>query len=75
VASTYGGPIPAEQDPRTHQIVPLQATWQVRFAGCDGKPGLGREVPGTAQLGAGRESYLGSGVRFVAAALQREVGF
>ncbi|AJW96489.1 peptidase M50 family protein [Burkholderia gladioli] len=75
VASVYGGPIPAEQDMKTRQIVPLQATWQVRFAGCDGDPGIGREVPGTVQLGAGRESLAGNGVRFVAAVLQREVGF
>ncbi|HDR8942429.1 HlyD family efflux transporter periplasmic adaptor subunit [Burkholderia vietnamiensis] len=75
VASTYGGPIPAEQDPKTHQLVPLQATWQVRFDACSGGDGPGREVPGTAQLGAGRESYLGRGLRFVAAVLQRELGF
>ncbi|WP_246794386.1 HlyD family efflux transporter periplasmic adaptor subunit [Burkholderia perseverans] len=75
VASTYGGPIPAEQDARTHQLVPLAATWQVRFGECSGGDGLGREVPGTVQLGAGRESYVGKGIRFVAAVLQREVGF
>lgn len=75
VASTYGGPIPAEQDARTHQLVPLAATWQVRFGECSGGDGLGREVPGTVQLGAGRESYLGQGIRFVAAVLQREAGF
>jgi len=75
VASTYGGPIPAEYDAKTHQLVPLQATWQVRFDACDGVPAIGREVSGTVQLGAGRESFIGRGVRYVVAILQREAGF
>ncbi|PXW27215.1 HlyD family efflux transporter periplasmic adaptor subunit [Paraburkholderia caballeronis] len=75
VASTYGGPIPAEPNAKTRQLVPLQATWQVRFGGCDGEAGIGREVNGTVQLGAGRQSFVGEGLRFVAAVLQREVGF
>jgi putative peptide zinc metalloprotease protein len=75
VASTYGGPIPAEQDAKTHRLVPLQATWQVRLGNCNDNTGIGREINGTAQLGAGRESWLGRGARFVAAVLQREVGF
>ncbi|WP_321956766.1 HlyD family efflux transporter periplasmic adaptor subunit [Paraburkholderia bannensis] len=75
VASTYGGPIPAEQDAKTHRIVPLQATWQVRFGHCDGAAGIAREVTGTVQLDAGRASLAGRGARSLAAILQREVGF
>ncbi|EON11586.1 HlyD family efflux transporter periplasmic adaptor subunit [Pandoraea sp. SD6-2] len=75
VASTYGGPIPAEQNAKTHALVPLAATWQVRFGQCSGGMGLGREITGTVHLGAGRQSFAGEGIRFVAAVLQREVGF
>jgi hypothetical protein len=35
VACVQGGPIPAGQDPKTHQVVPLQATWRVRFGDCE----------------------------------------
>lgn len=75
VASPYGGPIPAEQNAKTHALVPLAATWQVRFGQCRGGTGLGREITGTVHLGAGRQSFAGEGIRFVAAVLQREVGF
>ncbi|VVE49718.1 peptidase M50 [Pandoraea capi] len=75
VASPYGGPIPAEQNAKTRQLVPLTATWQVRFGQCSGGNGLGREITGTVHLGAGRQSFAVEGARFVAAVLQREVGF
>lgn len=75
VASTYGGPIPAERDAKTHGLVPLRATWQVRFADCDGAHGMDRELNGTAQLGAGRQSFIGVGIRLAVATLQREIGF
>ncbi|ANC43392.1 HlyD family efflux transporter periplasmic adaptor subunit [Pandoraea pnomenusa] len=74
-ASVYGGPIPAEQNAKTHALVPLAATWQVRFGQCSGGKGLGREITGTVHLGAGRQSFAGEGIRFVAAVLQRELGF
>jgi putative peptide zinc metalloprotease protein len=75
VASVYGGPIPAEQDPRTHQLVPLQATWQVRIGGCENGRTLSRELEGTVTLGAGRESYAGRAIRALIAVVQREAGF
>ncbi|OZI71594.1 efflux RND transporter periplasmic adaptor subunit [Bordetella genomosp. 12] len=75
VASVYGGPVSAEWDNRTRRLVPLQATWQVRFAECDGAPGIDREFKGTAKLGAARQSLIGIGLRTLAAALQRELGF
>ncbi len=75
VASVYGGPIPAEQDAKTHQVVPLQAIWRVRIGACDGERTLSRELTGTATLGAGRESYAGRWVRALVAVVQREAGF
>ncbi|CAE6780610.1 hypothetical protein R69927_02449 [Paraburkholderia domus] len=75
VASTYGGPIPAEQDAKTHQIVPLQATWRVRIGDCEAGRTLGRELGGAVTLGAGRESYAGRWTRALVAIVQREAGF
>jgi putative peptide zinc metalloprotease protein len=75
VASVYGGPIPAEQDRKTHQLVPLQATWRVRIGGCAGTTALDRTLAGTVMLGAGRESYAGRWLRELAAIVQREAGF
>lgn len=75
VASVYGGPVAAEQNPQNHQIVPLQATWRVRLDSCEGARPLSREIVGEAQLGAGRESYAGRGLRFLMAMLQKEAGF
>ncbi len=75
VASVYGGTVPAEQDPSSHQLIPLRATWRVRLTACDGASLSGRNVTGVAHLGADRESLLGRGIRFVAAIGQREAGF
>ena len=75
VASVYGGPIAAEAEPKTHQLVPLQAIWRVRFGECDGTQMLSRDVTGTVMLGAGRESFAARGVRALVAAVQREAGF
>ncbi|MFT4510041.1 HlyD family efflux transporter periplasmic adaptor subunit [Caballeronia sp. 15711] len=75
VSSVYGGPIPAEQDAKTHQIVPLQAIWRVRIGACEGGRTLSRELVGTATVGAGRESYAGRWIRALMAIVQREAGF
>ncbi|ALM82573.1 HlyD family efflux transporter periplasmic adaptor subunit [Bordetella sp. N] len=75
VASVYGGPIPAEQDRKTQQLVPLQATWRVRVGDCDGTANLARELDGVATLGSGRESYAGRWLREGIAVVQREAGF
>ncbi|MFM0594965.1 peptidase M50 [Paraburkholderia dilworthii] len=75
VASQYGGPIPAEQDAKTHQLVPLQATWRVRIGDCDSGRMLTRELTGSASLDGGRESYAGKWLRALVAVMQREGGF
>ncbi|WP_233237254.1 HlyD family efflux transporter periplasmic adaptor subunit [Bordetella sp. LUAb4] len=75
VASVYGGPIPAEQDRKNHQLVPLQAIWRVRIGDCAGAATLARELDGVATLGANRESYAGRWIREGIAIIQREAGF
>ena len=75
LSSTYGGPIAAERDPATRQIVPLRATWRVRLGQCDGGQVLARKLTGTATLQAGSQSYLGRGVRWLVATVQGEAGF
>lgn len=74
IASTYGGPIPAELQPGTRQLVPLRATYRVRLAQCEGASVLARQVIGTATIGDTRESFAWRGVRSLLAALERESG-
>jgi putative peptide zinc metalloprotease protein len=74
VASTYGGPIPAELQPGTRQLIPLQATYRVRMAGCAGQPALQRQTIGTAIIGNSRESFAWRGLRSLLAVLEREAG-
>jgi len=75
VASVYGGPIPAELDRKTNQLVPLQATWRVRVGDCADGVALAREFNGVASLGAGRESLAGRWIREGVAIVQREAAF
>jgi len=74
VASVYGGPVPAELQPGTKQLVPLTATWRVRIGKCEGDRAFAREIVGTATLGAARESFAARGIRWVIAVLEREGG-
>jgi putative peptide zinc metalloprotease protein len=74
IASPYGGPVPAELQPGTHQLVPLRATYRVRLAQCSGPAILARQVVGTATIGDTRESFAWRGLRALVALLEREAG-
>jgi putative peptide zinc metalloprotease protein len=74
VASTYGGPVPAELQPGTRQLVPLRATYRVRLTQCTGAATLARQVVGTATIGDMRESFAWRGIRDLLALLEREAG-
>jgi putative peptide zinc metalloprotease protein len=74
VASPYGGPIPAEFQPGTRQLVPLQATYRIRIADCAGQPALARQIIGTAIIGDSRESFAWRATRSLLAVLEREAG-
>ncbi len=74
LASLYGGPVPAEKSPSTHQLVPLAATYRVRLGDCGGQRPLTREIMGTATLGDARESYAWRALMRVVAVVQREAG-
>jgi putative peptide zinc metalloprotease protein len=74
IGSPYGGPIPAEKQPGTHQLVPLVATYRVRIGHCEEPATLSREMVGTARLGNARESYAWRMLMRLAAVLEREAG-
>ena len=74
LASLYGGPVPAEKSPNTHQLVPLAATYRVRVEQCGERPSPAREIVGTATLGNARESYAWRALMRLAAVLEREAG-
>ena len=74
VASPYGGPIPAELQPGTQQLVPLRATYRVRIGQCTGSPVLARQIAGTAVLGGAHESLAWRGLRALLATVEREAG-
>lgn len=74
LASVYGGPLPAEEQPGTRQLVPLAATYRVRIGDCSGRGALTREVIGTATLGGARESFAWRAVRRFISVFVREGG-
>lgn len=74
VASQYGGPIPAQLQPGSRQLVPLHAIYRVRIGACEGAARLAQQVTGTATLGAAASSIAWRGVRVVLAVVQREAG-
>jgi len=74
VASPYGGPIPAELQQNTHQLVPLRATYRVRIGECTGPARLARQLTGTALIGDQPESFASRGIRTLVATLEREAG-
>jgi len=74
VASIYGGPIPAERQPGTQQLVPLHAIYQVRIGQCAGSPQLTRQIVGTAVLGGAHQSLAWRGARALLAIVEREAG-
>jgi putative peptide zinc metalloprotease protein len=74
IASVYGGPVPADMQPGTKQLVPLAATYRVRIEGCARDRAFGRQIVGTATLGAARESFAARGVRWLVSVFEREGG-
>jgi putative peptide zinc metalloprotease protein len=74
VASVYGGEIPAELQPTTHQLVPLRATYRVRIDACAGHTVLTRQLAGTAMLGHAHESLAWRALTAMLANLEREAG-
>jgi putative peptide zinc metalloprotease protein len=74
MASVYGGPVPAQLQPGTHQLVPLQATYRVRLGQCTGATVLMREITGTATIGSSGESFAWRGMRALLAVVSREAG-
>ena len=74
IASPYGGPVPAQLQPGTQQLLPLQATYRVRLGACTGSTTLAREITGMATIGASRESFASRGLRALFAIVSREAG-
>jgi putative peptide zinc metalloprotease protein len=74
IASPYGGPVPAQLQSGTQQLLPLQATYRVRLGACTGSTTLARQITGTATIGASRESFASRGLRALLAAVSREAG-
>ncbi|SDG43195.1 HlyD family efflux transporter periplasmic adaptor subunit [Paraburkholderia phenazinium] len=74
LASVYGGPVPAEQQPGTKQLVPLVAIYRVRIDQCKGDKTLARQIDGTATLGGARESFAVRGFKRLVSVLEREGG-
>lgn len=74
MASLYGGPVPAEKQPTTHQLVPLAATYRVRLGHCQSPASLAREITGTATLGNARESYAWRALMGGVAVVEGEAG-
>lgn len=74
VASPYGGPIPAELQPGTQQLIPLRAIYRVRIGDCAGTALLSRQIVGTAVLGGAHQSLAWQGIRALLAIAEREAG-
>jgi putative peptide zinc metalloprotease protein len=72
IASPYGGPVPAQLQPGTHQLIPLQATYRVRLGDCEGPTMLSRQVMGAATLGNSGESFAWRSARALVAIVERE---
>lgn len=74
IASVYGGPVPAEMQPGTKQLVPLAATYRVRIGECAGDKALARQIAGSATLGGARQSFAVRGLKRLVSVLEREGG-
>lgn len=74
LASVYGGPLPVQSQPGTHQLVPLAATYRVRIGACPGNEAWPREIVGTATIGAARQSFAWRALKWLAAVFVREGG-
>lgn len=74
LASTYGGPLPVQQQPATRQLVPLAATYRVRIGDCPTSKAWPREIVGEATIGGARQSFAWRGLKWLASVFERESG-
>uniref|UniRef100_E1T930 Peptidase family M50 n=1 Tax=Burkholderia sp. (strain CCGE1003) TaxID=640512 RepID=E1T930_BURSG len=74
LASVYGGPLPVQVQPNTHQFVPLSATYRVRIDACPVDEAWPREIVGEATIGGSRQSFAWRGLKWLASVFQRESG-
>lgn len=71
-ASIYGGPIASRKD-STGAILPLAATFRVRFENCASETDITRETPGRVLLHGAGESYASQTARWLLAIVRREI--
>jgi len=71
-ASIYGGSISSRKD-STGAILPLAATFRVRFENCASKNGITRETPGRVLLHGAGESFASQMARWLIAIARREI--
>ena len=71
-ASIYGGSISSRKD-STGAILPLAATFRVRFEKCAGENGITRETPGQVLLYGSAESFASQMARWLIAVARREI--
>ncbi|WP_175687693.1 HlyD family efflux transporter periplasmic adaptor subunit [Burkholderia anthina] len=74
LASVYGGPLPVQLQPGTHQLVPLAATYRVRIGDCPADVAWPREIVGTATIGGARQSFAWRMLAWLTSVLVRESG-
>lgn len=74
LASVYGGPLPVQLQPGTHQLVPLAATYRVRIGDCPSSKAWPREIVGTAMIGGARQSFAWRALERLVSLFERESG-
>jgi putative peptide zinc metalloprotease protein len=74
LASVYGGPLPVQLQPSTHQLIPLAAAYRVRIGDCPANETWPREIDGTATIGGARQSFAWRGLKWLASVFERESG-
>lgn len=74
LASVYGGPLAVQQQPNTHQLVPLAAIYRVRIGDCPADQAWPREIVGTATIGGARQSLAWRALKWLASVFERESG-
>lgn len=71
-ASIYGGPIASHKD-STGAVLPLAATFRVRFENCASENDIRRETPGRVLLHGASESFASQAARWLLAIVRREI--
>ncbi len=71
-ASIYGGSIPSRKD-STGAILPLAATFRVRFDHCANENNIARETPGRVVLHGAGESFVVHATRWLQGVMRREI--